>query len=143
MHSDDRLRELQQGLGTALSNVQETYGDLHQAAEWLEKIAELLDPDGKSERTGERRYVNNCLTIWMRFRSREQTIPCCLALPPILSRQPKTMPPDYFIHTTLRTCLAPIMIENVNSGELFSRYPERQVRKGQLVGSFCVQEPGR
>lgn len=53
MHSDDRLRELQQGLGIALSNVQETYGDLHQAAEWLEKIAELLDPDGKSERTGE------------------------------------------------------------------------------------------
>lgn len=53
MQRDDRLRAVQRGLDEALSEVQETYADLHQAAEWLEEIAELLDPDGKSVRTGE------------------------------------------------------------------------------------------
>jgi hypothetical protein len=53
MHSDARLRELQQGLEEALSEVQDTYHDLHQAANWLEEIADLLDPEGKPERTGQ------------------------------------------------------------------------------------------
>jgi hypothetical protein len=53
MHSDDRLRELQHGLEDALLEVQDTSCDLHQAAKWLEAIAELLDPEGKSARTGE------------------------------------------------------------------------------------------
>lgn len=53
MQSDRRLRQLQQGLEGALSEVQDTYRDVHQAANWLEEIAELLDPEGKPERTGE------------------------------------------------------------------------------------------
>jgi hypothetical protein len=53
MHSDDRLRELQQGLEDALSEVQDMSHDVHQAAEWLEEIARVLDPEGNPERTGE------------------------------------------------------------------------------------------
>jgi hypothetical protein len=52
MQSDDRLRALQRGLDEALSQVQETYTDLHQAGEWLKEIAEVLNPEGKSTRTG-------------------------------------------------------------------------------------------
>jgi hypothetical protein len=53
MQSDDRLKELQHGLEDALSEVQEMYHDVTQAAEWLEEIARVLDPDAKPERTGE------------------------------------------------------------------------------------------
>ena len=53
MHNDCRLKQLQQGLEDALSEVQERYLDVHQAANWLAEIAELLDPTGKPERTGE------------------------------------------------------------------------------------------
>jgi hypothetical protein len=52
MYSDDRLRELQHGLEDALSELQDTSCDLHQAAAWLEEIAAVLNPEGKAERTG-------------------------------------------------------------------------------------------
>ena len=33
--------------------MRDSYQDLHQAERWLEKIAEVLDPEGKPERSGE------------------------------------------------------------------------------------------
>ena len=53
MEDDPRLRQLQQGLTDALSEVQGTYQDLRQATQWLEEIARLLDPEGHPERTGQ------------------------------------------------------------------------------------------
>ena len=53
MQNEPRLRQLQQGLDEALSEVQGTYHDLRQAADWLEDISRLLDPEDKPERTGE------------------------------------------------------------------------------------------
>jgi hypothetical protein len=52
IHHSQRLRELQQGLDDALSEVQDMYHDVNQAAEWLQEIAALLDPEGKPARTG-------------------------------------------------------------------------------------------
>lgn len=51
-HSDQRLSEIQHGLEEALAIVQDTYHDLYQAERWLEKMAEVLDPEGKPERSG-------------------------------------------------------------------------------------------
>jgi hypothetical protein len=51
-HSDERLRHIQEGLEHALAAVQDSYQDLHQAERWLEKMAEVLDPEGKSARSG-------------------------------------------------------------------------------------------
>jgi len=50
--TDSRLAELRQGLHTALLSVQSDYTELRQAAGWLEHIADLLDPDGKPDRSG-------------------------------------------------------------------------------------------
>jgi hypothetical protein len=142
MYSDDRLRELQHGLEDALSELQDTSCDLHQAAAWLEEIAAVLNPEGKASEQA-KRYVSNALTIWTRFRSRGKTNLYCMTSRPIFPRRPTTMPQDYFIRTTSKMSLAPIMIEKANSGESFSRFPAQQVRKGPLAGSFCVQEPGK
>jgi hypothetical protein len=49
---DSRLLELQQGLHDALLSVQPDYAELRQAANWLEHIADLLDPTGKPDRSG-------------------------------------------------------------------------------------------
>jgi hypothetical protein len=51
-HNDERLRHIQEGLEYALAAVQDSYQDLHQAERWLEKLAEVLDPEGKSARCG-------------------------------------------------------------------------------------------
>jgi len=51
-HSDQRLSHIQHSLEAALASVRDSYGDLHQAEHWLEKIAEVLDPEGKPERSG-------------------------------------------------------------------------------------------
>lgn len=50
--SDTRLAALRQGLQTALQATQPDYQALRQAADWLEHIAALLDPEGKTERSG-------------------------------------------------------------------------------------------
>ena len=50
--TDPRLVALQQGLHTALLSVQSDYTELRQAADWLRHIAELLDPEGKPDRSG-------------------------------------------------------------------------------------------
>lgn len=52
IQTDPRLAKLQQGTEQALSEVDDTYDDLRQAANCLDAIAVLLDPEGKSERTG-------------------------------------------------------------------------------------------
>jgi hypothetical protein len=49
---DLRLIELRCGLHNALLSVQPDYSDLRQAADWLEHIADLLDPEGKPDRDG-------------------------------------------------------------------------------------------
>ncbi|MBI5840377.1 MAG: transposase [Chloroflexi bacterium] len=50
-HTHPQLVQLQQGLCAALQLVQTNYMLLRQAADWLEQIADLLDPAGKSVRS--------------------------------------------------------------------------------------------
>lgn len=50
-HSHPQLVQLQKGLLTALQQAQREYVLLRQAANWLEDIADLLDPAGKPPRT--------------------------------------------------------------------------------------------
>lgn len=51
-HNDERLSHIQSGLEHALAAVQDRYQDLHQAERWLEKVAEVLDPEGQPARSG-------------------------------------------------------------------------------------------
>jgi hypothetical protein len=50
--ADSRLIELRRGLHTAISVVQADYIELRQAANWLEHITVLLDPEDKPDRSG-------------------------------------------------------------------------------------------
>lgn len=50
--TDSRLAELKHGLLTALNSVQADYAELRQAANWLQHITDLLDPEGKPARSG-------------------------------------------------------------------------------------------
>ena len=50
--AEPRLVELREGLRQALKATRSDYLDLHQAAAWLERIAHVLDPDGKPARSG-------------------------------------------------------------------------------------------
>jgi hypothetical protein len=50
--AEPRLVELRDGLRQALKAMRADYLDLHQAADWLERIAHVLDPDGKPARSG-------------------------------------------------------------------------------------------
>jgi len=57
-HATPQLVTLQQGLHSALHSIQATCDLLAEAAEWLKKIADLLDPEGKPTRSGEQvRYA--------------------------------------------------------------------------------------
>ena len=64
---DERLIQLQEGVSQALRAVADDCNTLRQAARWLEDISNLLDPDGKPPRTGEKvreqllAYVNSIL----------------------------------------------------------------------------------
>jgi hypothetical protein len=49
---DSRLLELRRGLHQALTSVQQDYTELRQAANWLQNIADLLDPAGKPDQSG-------------------------------------------------------------------------------------------
>lgn len=51
-HPDPCLEQLRQGLQKALQSAQADYTDLRQAADWLEGISDLLDPQGKPSRSG-------------------------------------------------------------------------------------------
>jgi hypothetical protein len=50
--TDSRLVELRQGLHTALLSLGSDYTELRQAANWLEHISHILDPEGKPDRSG-------------------------------------------------------------------------------------------
>ena len=50
LHPDPELDQLRQGLQSALQAAQAEYTILRQAANWLEKISDLLDPQGKPHR---------------------------------------------------------------------------------------------
>jgi hypothetical protein len=49
LHPDTRLDQLRQGLQNALQAAQAEYLILRQAANWLNQIADLLDPEGKEK----------------------------------------------------------------------------------------------
>jgi hypothetical protein len=49
---EPRLVKVRDGLRRALKIVRRDYTQLRQAADWLEQIAEILDPDGKPPRSG-------------------------------------------------------------------------------------------
>ena len=51
-HADPRLERLRAGLRQALSVVRTNYTDIHQAAAWLEDLAQILDPDLHPARRG-------------------------------------------------------------------------------------------
>ena len=51
-HATPQLLALQKGLQTTLDSIQAGYLLLREAADWLEKIAALLDPEGKPARSG-------------------------------------------------------------------------------------------
>lgn len=51
-HAAARLVQMRDGLRQGLQAVQSDYTDLRQAADWLEQIAALLDPDGQPVRSG-------------------------------------------------------------------------------------------
>ena len=50
--SDPRLERLRAGLRQALAAVRSDYAEIHQAAAWLEALAEILDPDLHPARRG-------------------------------------------------------------------------------------------
>jgi hypothetical protein len=52
-HEDVRLDELHVGISAALQGVTDTYAKLRQAADWLFKISNILEPEDKPVRTGE------------------------------------------------------------------------------------------
>jgi hypothetical protein len=52
-HATPLLLTLQHALQPILHSIQATYELLSEAAEWLKKIADLLEPDGKLSRSGQ------------------------------------------------------------------------------------------
>ena len=50
---DPQLVTLQHGLRTARQKTQAEYDDLQCAADWLQKVADILDPEGKPARSGD------------------------------------------------------------------------------------------
>jgi hypothetical protein len=52
-YADPQLIQLRQGLHTALQSVQLDYTDLRQAADWLDRISDILDPEGRPICSGE------------------------------------------------------------------------------------------
>jgi Transposase, Mutator family len=48
---EPRLNQLRAGLQRALQGVHADYRELHQAADWLAQLADVLDPDGQPART--------------------------------------------------------------------------------------------
>ena len=51
-YADPQLVQLRQGLHTALQSVQSDCADLHQVADWLHRIADILDAEEKPARSG-------------------------------------------------------------------------------------------
>jgi hypothetical protein len=61
--TDSRLVELRRGLRAALTSVHQDYTELRQAANWLEHITDLLDPEGKPDRCGAQ--VQQALSVYL------------------------------------------------------------------------------
>ena len=68
-HSHPQLAQLHQGLQAALQAAQTDYTRLRQVADWLEQISDLLDPEGKPQRSADQvkqalfAYLQNIQTI--------------------------------------------------------------------------------
>jgi hypothetical protein len=72
--TDARLVALSRGLRTAITLIQDDYAELRQAADWLEQIAALLDPDGKPSRSGD--HVQQALDDYLeQIRQQSQASP--------------------------------------------------------------------
>jgi len=52
-YAEPQLVQLHQGLDTALQSIQAEYAELRQAADWLQGITAILDPESKPARSGE------------------------------------------------------------------------------------------
>jgi len=52
-YADPQLVQLCQGLATALQSIQAEYAELRQAADWLQSITTILDPENNPTRSGE------------------------------------------------------------------------------------------
>jgi hypothetical protein len=61
--TDSRLVELRRGLRAALTSVHQDYTELRQAANWLQHITDLLDPEGKPDRSGAQ--VQQALSVYL------------------------------------------------------------------------------
>jgi hypothetical protein len=77
-YPEPQLVLLHQGLHAALQSVQTEYTDLRQAADWLQAIAHILDPDDKPPRTG--------IEVRQQLFTYLDTIPKEGQLPPHLDR---------------------------------------------------------
>jgi len=77
-YPEPQLVHLHQGLHAALQSVQAEYTDLRQAADWLQAIAHILDPDDKPARSG--------IEVGQELFAYLDTIPKEDQLPPDLER---------------------------------------------------------
>ncbi|RPH61896.1 MAG: hypothetical protein EHM81_03325 [Chloroflexi bacterium] len=87
-HSHPQLIQLHQGLCAALQLVQPKYSLLHQVADWLTQIADLLDPAGKPLRSSE--------------QVQEEMLDYLVKIETISNQQPDLQP---FFQTILKTTL--------------------------------------
>jgi hypothetical protein len=87
-HSHPQLLQLHQGLSAALQLVQPKYSLLHQVADWLTQIADLLDPAGKPLRSSE--------------QVQEEMLNYLMKIETISNQQPDLQP---FFQTVLKTTL--------------------------------------
>ena len=127
---DERLVELQKGLSQALSSVCDEYKDLRQAANWLNSISELLDPEGKSPRTGDevKKELFAYLDQVMEQSKANETL---AHWPPASTRPRSAMPLDFSTPTMCQVCREPTMTGKASSEASTNVCCAQRVRKGQ------------
>ena len=75
-YADPQLIQLHQGLHTSLQSVQSDYTDLRQAADWLEHISDILDPEEQPARSG--KEVRQALLAYLDDIEKESQDISCL-----------------------------------------------------------------
>jgi hypothetical protein len=74
-YAEPQLIQLHQGLHTALQSVQSDYTDLRQAADWLDRISDILDPEHRPVRSGEE-VRQELLAYLVEIEQESQDISC-------------------------------------------------------------------
>ena len=74
-NAEPQLVQLHRGLHTALQSVQSDYTDLRQAADWLDRISDILDPEHQPVRSGEE-VRQELLAYLVDIEKESQDIPC-------------------------------------------------------------------